>query len=63
MCTMSRDIALVELRGLEPLTPTLPGAGRVADQARYMHFGAVGDVVEGPSVVTVVVRTVVISQL
>jgi hypothetical protein len=24
----------VELRGLEPLTPTLPGAGRGADQAR-----------------------------
>jgi len=24
----------VELRGFEPLTPTLPGAGRVRDQAR-----------------------------
>ena len=24
----------VELRGLEPLTPTLPGAGRSRDQAR-----------------------------
>jgi hypothetical protein len=25
---------LMELRGLEPLTPTLPGAGRPSDQAR-----------------------------
>jgi hypothetical protein len=24
----------VELRGLEPLTATLPGAGRILDQAR-----------------------------
>jgi hypothetical protein len=49
----------VELRGLEPLTPTLPGTGRSRDQARYVHFGAVGDVVEGPTVVTVVVTVVV----
>jgi hypothetical protein len=56
-------ISLVELRGFEPLTPTLPGPGRSRDQGRYVHFGPVGDVVEGPGVVTVVVRTVVISQL
>ena len=31
---MSRDIATVELRGFEPLTPTLPGAGGMRDQAR-----------------------------
>jgi hypothetical protein len=27
-------VTSVELRGLEPLTPTLPGAGRSRDQAR-----------------------------
>jgi hypothetical protein len=54
---------MVELRGLEPLTPTLPGPGRSRDQARYAHFRAVGDVVEGPTVVTVVVRIVVIWQV
>jgi len=30
----SSKTGLVELRGFEPLTPTLPGAGRVRDQAR-----------------------------
>jgi hypothetical protein len=45
------------------LTATLPGAGRSRDQARYVHFGAVGGVVEGPTVVTVVVKTVLIWQL
>jgi hypothetical protein len=31
--TMNRNFP-VELRGLEPLTPTLPGAGEIHDQAR-----------------------------
>src|ERR1700751_2839045 len=44
------------------LDPTLPVAGRSRDQARYVRFRAVGDVVEGPTVVTVVVRNVVIWQ-
>jgi hypothetical protein len=50
---------VVELRGLEPLTPTLPGAGRSRDQARWVHLRAVAVVVEGATVVTVVVTTVV----
>jgi hypothetical protein len=33
------------------------------DQARYVHFGAVGGVVDGSTVVAVVVRTVVIEPL
>ena len=28
------QVILVELTGLEPVTPTLPGAGRSRDQAR-----------------------------
>jgi hypothetical protein len=50
----------VELRGFEPLTPTLPGPGTGRDQARKVHFGAAGGVVEVPIVVTVVVSTVVL---
>jgi hypothetical protein len=56
---MSRDIALVELRGLEPLTPTLPGAGGIHDQARYDHFRVVVGVVGRATVVRVVVTIVV----
>jgi hypothetical protein len=51
--------SLVELRGLEPLTPTLPGPGRNREQARCWRFGSVGVVVEGAIVVTVVVNIVV----
>ncbi len=40
--------------------PHTARAGRSRDQARYAHFGAVRDVVKGPTIVTVVVRTVVI---
>jgi len=50
---------MVELRGLEPLTPTLPGAGGSRDQARRQGFRAVVAVVKGVVVVTVVVRIVV----
>jgi hypothetical protein len=50
---------LVELRGLEPLTPTLPGAGESCDQGVQLAFCGVGDVVGWPIVVTVVVKIVV----
>jgi hypothetical protein len=53
----------VELRGLEPLTPTLPAAGRVRDQARWCRFGVVAVVVEGATVVAVVVKNVVSRNL
>jgi hypothetical protein len=33
-CLVKRVELRVELRGLEPLTPTLPGAGGMRDQAR-----------------------------
>jgi len=49
----------VELRGLEPLTPTLPGAGRRRDQARWDANGCVAGVAGTATVVTVVVKTVV----
>jgi hypothetical protein len=53
---------LVELRGRELVTPTLPGAGRRRDQARPAPNGRVVDVVETAIVVAVVVRIVVISR-
>jgi hypothetical protein len=56
---MTRLITPVELRGLEPLTPTLPGPGRNREQARCSRFASVGVVVEGAIVVTVVVKIVV----
>jgi hypothetical protein len=52
----------VELRGLEPLTPTLPGAGRRSNQARSAANGRVGGVAGTATVVTVVVKTVVRSN-
>jgi hypothetical protein len=56
-CSNSVELR-VELRGLEPLTPTLPGAGKSRDKAQLVPFGAVVGVVKGPTVVRVVVRTV-----
>ena len=50
---------MVELRRLEPLTPTLPGTDSVAEQAVYKEFDVVGDVVRRATVVSVVVKTVV----
>ena len=57
----SSDFGLffVELRGLEPLTPTLPGTGRAAEQAVQAHFWAVVGVVGVVTVVRVVVKIVV----
>jgi hypothetical protein len=49
----------VELRGLEPLTPTLPAAGRHRDLARLAANGRVGGIAGAAAVVTVVVKTVV----
>jgi hypothetical protein len=49
----------VELRGLEPLTPTLPEPRRIADQRVQRSFNAVVLVLPVPAVVDVVVRTVV----
>jgi hypothetical protein len=49
----------VELRGFEPLTPTLPGASESAEQARCGARTSVVDVVRRVTVVTVVVRMVV----
>jgi hypothetical protein len=49
---------VVELRGLEPLTPTLPGAGRASEQAVYQVRSAVVGVVRRATVVSVVVRIV-----
>jgi len=49
----------VELRGLEPLTPTLPGPGEPSEQAKYGTKGAVAAVVGCATVVGVVVRIVV----
>ena len=49
----------MELRGLEPLTPTLPGTGTTAEQAVQGHFWPVVGVVEGVTVVRVVVKIVV----
>jgi hypothetical protein len=50
---------LVELRGLEPLTLTLPGSGPRADQGVLTANEAVELVAVVPNVVIVVVRTVV----
>jgi hypothetical protein len=47
------------VRGLGPLTPTLPGPGRPRDQARWAANGRVGGVADAATVVTVVVKTVV----
>jgi hypothetical protein len=49
----------VELRGLEPLTPTLPGRGTSSEQGVEKARGPVSDVVRHVPVVTVVVKTVV----
>jgi hypothetical protein len=53
---------VVELRGLEPLTPTLPGAGRSLEQAAWRRERGVVGVVERAIVVSVVVRFVVTPQ-
>ena len=50
---------VVELRGLEPLTPTLPGTGATPEQAVQGHFWPVVGGVEGVTVVRVVVKIVV----
>ena len=47
----------VKPRQVEPVTPTLPGAGGRPDPARQAHFGAVAVVVEGGTVVTTVVNS------
>ena len=47
----------------EPLTPTLPGAGRRSNQARSAANGRVGGVAGRATVVTVVVKTVVRSRV
>jgi hypothetical protein len=49
----------VELRGFEPLTPTLPGPSTAPEHAGFGHFHRVVGVTEAASVVTVVVKTVV----
>lgn len=49
----------MELRGFEPLTPTLPVLGGRSDQARYACFRAGVAVGVGATVVSVVVRFVV----
>jgi hypothetical protein len=49
----------VELRGLEPLTPTLPGVGTLPEQARCHDAGRVSDVAGAGAVVSVVVKDVV----
>jgi hypothetical protein len=60
-CTRSEVSTFVELRGLEPLTPTLPGAGSCSNQARLATNGRVGGVAGAATVVVVVVvvKTVV----
>ena len=52
-------ISPVELRGFEPLTPTLPGTGTCPEQKRLYQKRLVGGAVEGVGVVSVVVRIVV----
>src|ERR1700739_526876 len=49
----------VELRGLEPLTPTLPGVGKLPEQARCHDAGPVVYVAGAGAVVSVVVKSVV----
>ena len=49
----------MELRGLEPLTPTLPGTGITPEQAGYGRNPAVVAVFGGVTVVSVVVKIVV----
>jgi hypothetical protein len=49
----------VELRGLEPLTPTLPGAGGPREQGAWVADCTVVGVVERATVVSVVVKIVV----
>ena len=49
----------VELRGFEPLTPTLPGTGTSPEQPVCGHFRPVAGVAEAATVVTVVVKIVV----
>jgi len=59
-CTVIyEELAEGQLRGLEPLTPTLPGPGSHCDQARYAVNGGVAGVVDAAVVGTVVVRVVV----
>jgi hypothetical protein len=55
----SERVYNVELRGLEPLTPTLPGAGEGAEQVRHGAKTYVVGVVRCVTVVGVVVRNVV----
>jgi hypothetical protein len=55
----SERVFVVELRGLEPLTPTLPGMGEGPEQARYGARTCVVGVARRVAVVSVVVRFVV----
>ena len=57
------QVILVELRGLEPLTPTLPGAGRRRNLARSVANGRIGGVAGTATVVIVVVKVVVRSRV
>jgi hypothetical protein len=52
----------VELRGIEPLTPTLPESSITPEQAVQDNFYPVVGVAEDATVVTVVVKTVVRSD-
>ena len=54
--------SLVELRGLEPLTPTLPGTSITPEQAGYGQNPAVVGVFGGVTVVRVVVKIVVTGE-
>jgi hypothetical protein len=56
---MTRLITGVELRGLEPLTPTLPGVGTLPEQARCHDADPVVAVAGAGAVVSVVVNSVV----
>jgi hypothetical protein len=49
----------VELKGLEPLTPTLPDRGTSSEQGVEKARGPVADAARHVPVVTVVVKTVV----
>ena len=50
---------MVELRGLEPLTPTLPGKSTTPEREGFGHFHRVVEAVEAATVVRVGVRIVV----
>jgi hypothetical protein len=53
----------VELRGLEPLTPHCQERARAVTRRFYGRFPSVGAVFDGATVVTVVVKIVVIGKV